>query len=159
VTRALERARFDAPDDALDAAVRRLAERRRQLPAGSFVFVISDFLGPFSDTSRALLRSLRCEVVPVVLQDPTWERSYPDVWGVVLPLVDVATGATAAARLTRREVVERRTSHEARFEALLLRFRTAGMDPVTLEDADPDRVHDAFLGWAARRQRVLRQAR
>ena len=33
------------------------------------------------------------------------------------------------------------------------------MDPVTLEDADPDRVHEAFLGWAARRQRVLRQAR
>jgi uncharacterized protein (DUF58 family) len=159
VTRALERTPFDAPEDALDAAVRRLAERRRQLPAGSFIFVISDFLGPFSDASRARLRSLRCEVVPVVLQDPTWERSYPDVWGVLLPLVDVATGAAGAARLTRREVSERRQAHEARFDRLVLRFRTAGMDPVTLEDADPDRVHEAFLGWAARRQRVMRQAR
>jgi uncharacterized protein (DUF58 family) len=159
VLRSLERPRFDAPDDSLDAAVWRLAQRRGQLPAGSFVFVISDFLGSFADASRALLRSLRCEVVPVVVQDPTWERSYPDVWGVLLPLVDVATGAAGSARLTRREVAERRRAHEARFDGLVRRFRTAGMDPVILDEANPDLIHEAFLGWAARRQRVLRQAR
>jgi uncharacterized protein (DUF58 family) len=159
VERTFERTSFDAPDDALEAAVRRLAQRRRQLPAGSFVFVISDFLGSFGDASRALLRSLRCEIVPVLLQDPTWERSYPDVWGVLLPIVDVATGEAGLARLTHGEVVARRDAHEARFAELVRRFRGAGMDPVVLDDADPQHISEAFRGWAARRQRILRQAR
>ena len=28
------------------------------------------------------------DVVPVVVQDPVWERSFPDVGGVTLPLAD-----------------------------------------------------------------------
>ena len=36
------------------------------------------------------------DVVPVVVQDPTWERSFPDVPGVLLPVVDVATGERAS---------------------------------------------------------------
>ena len=55
-------------------------------------------------------RRLASDVVPVVIQDPTWERSFPDVSGVLLPVVDVETGAPRPVRLTRRETRARRAA-------------------------------------------------
>jgi uncharacterized protein (DUF58 family) len=155
----VEREGFEAPERSLDAAVELLARRRRVLPAGSFVFLVSDFLGPLADSSRARLRSLGCDIVPVVVQDPTWERSFPDVPGVLLPLVDIETHALRPVRLTRKETSARRQAHEDRYLQLVRRFRRSGMDPVTLDDADPDRIHRAFLSWAERRRRTLRRVR
>ena len=102
---------------------------------------------------------LTSDVVPVVIQDPTWERSFPDVSGVLVPVVDVETGAPRPVRLTRRETRARRALHEQRYDELIRRFRKAGMDPITLDDAAPERIHRAFLAWAARRARALRSAR
>jgi uncharacterized protein (DUF58 family) len=155
----IERAPLDAPPSALDDAVASLVRRRRALPAGSFVFVLSDFLGEFSGASRAALHGLRGDVVPVVIQDPTWERSFPEVPDVLLPTVDVATDRPCPVRLTRGETRARRQHHEARIAELVVRFRRAGMDPVELDDPDPERVHRAFLAWSARRARMLRRAR
>jgi uncharacterized protein (DUF58 family) len=155
----VEQAGFAAPASALDDAVKLLAHRRKVLPAGSFVFLVSDFLGPLADASRARLRSLGCDIVPVVLQDPTWERSFPDVPGVLLPFVDIETRARRPVRLTRKETSARRQTHEERYVQLVRRFRRAGMDPVTLDDANPDGIHRAFLGWAERRRRTLRRVR
>ena len=153
----IDQANFTAKSGALDDAVRVLAQRRKLLPPGSFVFLVSDFLGPLADGSRARLRSLGCDIIPVVVQDPTWERSFPDVSGVVLPFVDPETGALRAARLTRSETNTLRRAHEERYSELVRRFRRAGMDPVTLSDADPDGIHRAFLSWADRRRRTLRR--
>jgi hypothetical protein len=97
--------------------------------------------------------------VPVILQDPTWERSFPPVAGVLLPTVDVTSGSFRPARLTRREVASLRDEHEARHDTLVQGFRRAGMDPVALDEAAPEPIHRAFLAWADRRRRMLRQAR
>lgn len=155
----VERAEFTAPASALDDALGRLMRGRRAVAPGSFVFLISDFLGPLGAPSWAALRRLEADVVPVIAQDPTWERGFPDVPGVLLPVVDVATGALRPARLTRGEVRARRQAHEQRYDALVQRFRRAGMDPVTIAEASPESIHRAFLAWAARRSRVLRGAR
>jgi uncharacterized protein (DUF58 family) len=155
----VERSGFDAPDDTLDHAVTALARRRASLPAGSFVFLISDFLGSLEPASRARLRGLGADIAPVIVQDPTWERSFPVVPGVLLPTIDVATGAARPVRLSRRETTVRKGAHEERYAGLVQRFRRAGMDPVMLEDAEPEPIHRAFLAWAERRRRTLRQVR
>ena len=155
----VERATLTAPASALDDAVGGLLRRRRALPPGSFVFLLSDFIGDFSARSRVGVGRLTSDVVPVVIQDPTWERSFPDVSGVLVPVVDVETGAPRPVRLTRRETRARRALHEQRYDELIRRFRKAGMDPITLDDAAPERIHRAFLAWAARRARALRSAR
>ena len=95
----------------------------------------------------------------MVVQDPTWEQSFPEVPGVLLPVVDVTSGEERPARLTRRETRARREAHEQRYAELATRFRRAGMDPVLLHESDPDRIHRAFLAWAERRRRMLRQVR
>ncbi|HEY1478561.1 MAG TPA: DUF58 domain-containing protein [Gaiellales bacterium] len=148
-----------APASALDDGVQRLVRNRRSLPPGSFVFLVSDFLGSFGAASRTALRGLGADIVPVVVQDPTWERSFPDVAGVLLPAVDVESGELHPARLTRGETRARMAEHEQRYAELTERFRKTGMDPVTLDDADPELIHHAFLGWAARRKRTQRRVR
>jgi uncharacterized protein (DUF58 family) len=155
----VEQAQFTAPPNALDDALGRLMRSRRAVAPGSFVFVISDFLGPLSGASRARLRRLGADIVPVIAQDPTWERSFPDVPGVLLPVLDAETGASRPARLTRRETRARRQAHEQRYDALAQRFRTAGMDPVTIAEASDESIHRAFLAWAGRRSRRLRKVR
>ena len=47
----------------------------------------------------------RWDVVPVVIQDPTWEQSFPDVGGVVVPIADPASGALRYARFSRRDLL------------------------------------------------------
>jgi uncharacterized protein (DUF58 family) len=155
----VSRATFTAPSSGLDDAAARLLQRRRSLPPGSFVFLVSDFLGSFTAASRASLCGLGADIVPVVVQDPTWERSFPDVPGVLLPAVDVETGEPLPVRLTRGETRARTQSHEQRYDELVRRLRTAGMDPVTLDDAEPERIHRAFLAGADRRKRMLRRVR
>ncbi|MDX6569468.1 MAG: hypothetical protein QOH15_2046 [Gaiellales bacterium] len=148
---------FQAPEDVLDRAIAGLARRRASLPAGSFVFVISDFNGSIQTASRATLRNLGPAIVPVIIQDPTWERSFPDVPGVLLPMVDVVTGEPRPVRLSPRETRARKEQHEQRYGELAARFRRAGMDPVTLGEAEPEPIHRAFLAWAERRRRMLRR--
>jgi hypothetical protein len=121
--------------------------------------MVSDFLGSLEPASRATLRKLGPDIVPVIIQDPIWERSFPDVPGVLLPTVDVATGEPRPVRLSRRETRARKDQHEQRYAELAGRFRRAGMDPVTLDEAEPEPIHRAFLAWAERRRRMLRRTR
>ena len=155
----VERAAFTAPPGVLDDALARLRQRRPALPPGSFVFVVSDFLVPFRAVSWAGLSRLGADVVPVIVQDPTWERSFPLLPGVLLPVVDVETGRSLPVRLSRRDVRARREANERRYAALVRTVRRAGMDPVTIDDASVESVHRAFLSWAQRRRRSLRRVR
>jgi uncharacterized protein (DUF58 family) len=148
----VRRAAFDAAPGSLNRVLAELLNRRAELPQGSFVFILSDFLDEVGRGTWTRLRGARWEVVPVVVQDPTWEQSFPDVPGVVLPLSGPDGGDLADVRLTAGEVAARRAANERRLETLLRRFRALEFDPVVLGVSDPFAVDTAFLRWAERRR-------
>jgi uncharacterized protein (DUF58 family) len=146
----LERS-FAAPEDTLRRGLRHLAEHKRDLPAGTFVFIVSDFLvAPTRDEWLDALER-RHELVPVIVQDPIWEQSFPDVSGVVVPFADVDGHGVSLAAVTAREARELREANERRWEELLYGLRALDMDPVVIESHEPRDVVSSFLSWADQR--------
>jgi uncharacterized protein (DUF58 family) len=143
---------FDAPQDSLELAVDYLLELPRDVPAGSFVFVLSDFLRapPAHVWSRA--RARRWDLVPVIVQDRVWEQSFPLVHPLLVPITDPETGRTTSIRLSEREAIERRDANEARLRDLVRGFQRLQFDPVLLDTAEPAAVDEAFIRWAVRRR-------
>jgi len=139
---------FDAPDDTVSQGLEFLGEHRRDLPMQAFVFVLSDFLVP--PDLRRWQRALehRWELVPVVIQDPVWERTFPDVGGVTIPYADPATGSVVPVRLSLREADRRREQNEARWTGLVRDFRSLGIEPVGVTSHDVAGVLGSFLRWA-----------
>jgi uncharacterized protein (DUF58 family) len=148
---------FRAPEDTLARGFRHLVQQRRDLPSGTFVFVVSDFFErpSLDDWLWALER--RFELVPVVVQDPIWEQSFPDVSGAVVPFRDAATGRVALAALTAREAARRREANERGREELLSLLRSLDVDPVLVSSHEWRDVVFAFLTWAD--QRLLTRGR
>jgi uncharacterized protein (DUF58 family) len=144
-------ASFDAPADNVTAALDFLLAHPRLVPAGTFVFVVSDFLvpPPLGMWSRAVEQ--RWDIVPVVLQDPVWERSFPPVHSFVLPIAD-AHGDVREVWLRRSEADERRRENEDRWERLLAEFTYADVEPVVVPSGDEEQVLRVFLDWAEERQ-------
>jgi uncharacterized protein (DUF58 family) len=142
---------FQAPHDTLERGLAYLARQRRDLPAGSFLFVCSDYLS--SPPREAWLRALerRWEIVPVVLQDPVWEQSFPDVSGLAVPFLDADGGRRMLAHLTAAEVDARRHDNETRYRELVRSFRALAMDPVLVSSHAPRDVLLSFLSWADER--------
>lgn len=151
-------AAFTAPPESFELALDYLLGLPSDVPASSFVFVVSDFLSPLPDElwSRAYTRGW--DVVPVVVQDPIWEQTFPALGRVLLPVVDAATGRRGAIRLSAAEARARRDANEARLSDTLGRFRRLGFDPVLLDSAEPRRVDEAFFAWASRRRAVRSRA-
>lgn len=147
-----ERTRFTAPEDTLEQGLARLVSHRPALPLGTFLFVLSDFLAPPPRDAWLEAVERGWDVIPVVIQDPTWERSFPDVSGIAVPFADVGARDAGHARLTRREVAERRAEHERRHADLLRDFEQLGIDPLVLEVSESAAVHAAFIDWAEKRQ-------
>ena len=145
------KAPFRAPADSIERGLDHLSQHRTGLPSGSFVFVLSDFLAPPPEEAwhRALGR--RWDVVPVVIQDPVWEQSFPDVGRLVVPYLDPSGGGIAHVRLTRREASAKRTANEARLESLLAGLAGLGLDPVLVSSSEPAPILDGFVAWAADR--------
>jgi uncharacterized protein (DUF58 family) len=137
---------FLAPEDTLARALAHLAAQRRDLPGGTFVFVLSDFLElpDRDDWLRALER--RWEIVPVVIQDPVWEQSFPDISGAVVPFL-----GPGLVRLTEEEVAGRRETNERRRRELIGGLRALDLDPVLVSSHEPRDVSFAFLNWADER--------
>jgi uncharacterized protein (DUF58 family) len=153
---AAERADVSRTDGAsLQVALDSVARDIRSLTLGSFVFAISDFLEPVRGATWLRLRALGCDVVPVVVQDPVWERSFPAVGGVVLPLADPAGGDPLDVWLTPRDARRRATENEQRHASVMGRFRRLGFDPVIVDTADALAISQRFHAWAARRRRAL----
>jgi len=142
---------FDAPEDNLAQAFTFLAETQPVLPAGTFMFVLSDFLMPFDEPAWIAAIERRWDIVPVVIQDPLWERSFPDVGGVVLPFLDHTTGRFVTVRLSDREAAEMRDQNEQRAAELLARFRNHDLGPVLVTTSDRMDIFQAFLEWADER--------
>jgi uncharacterized protein (DUF58 family) len=143
---------FAAPTDGVSAGLEFLGEHRRDLPTQAFVFVLSDFVVPpdLPTWQRALEH--RWELVPVVIQDPVWERTFPEIGGVTVPYADPATGRVVPVRLTVKEAARRREHNEARWSRLVRDFRSLGTEPVAVTSHDLGGVLDSFLRWADLRQ-------
>ncbi len=143
---------------AVGSALEFLATHRRAVPAASFVFVVSDFIAPpaLETWERALDRGW--DVVPVIVQDPIWEQSFPDVDGIGMPLVD-DSGRLRIVRLRRGESKAWRIRHEERLAELAGGMRSLGIEPVLLSSVDPGRIVDAFVRWAAEREGAGRLGR
>ena len=153
----VRRSTYDEPPTSLAAMLAELAIRRGDLPQGTFVFVLSDFLGDVPAARWTRLGVAGFDVVPVIVQDPTWEQSFPPVAGVLVPFASPG-GERGVVRLTVREVRERRAANEARLTRTVTGFRRLGFDPLVLGTSAPAAVDAAFLGWAERR-RALRRRR
>jgi uncharacterized protein (DUF58 family) len=149
---------FGGPADWLERSIAHLAEYPRAVTAGTFVFVISDFLAPYP--ADVWLRAVehRWDVVPIVIQDPTWEQTFPDVSGIVVPFRNPRTGRRVGARLRTKDAAARRRENEERQRLLLEAFAAADLDPVVLSSDDRGDILASFLAWAERRRarRALR---
>jgi uncharacterized protein (DUF58 family) len=147
--------RFDAEPGSLERCLAYLSRSAANLGPGSFVFVLSDFLDPPPRETWIAGVARRWELVPVLIQDRTWEQSFPSLGPVIVPVADPETRLPIEARLSRSEArAERERREHARAE-LLAGFASFGLDPVLLDDSEPGRVVDAFFQWAERRRRTL----
>ena len=148
-----ERAPFTAPADTVERELEFLGRHRGQLPPGTFVFLLSDFLAPPSPAAWRSAIAHGWEIVPVVIQDPVWERSFPDVGGVAVPIAEPRSGAVGLVRFSRRTAQERRDANVRRHEQLLADLQAFALDPVVISTSAPEEIDGAFLAWAGARQR------
>ncbi len=148
---AAHRRAFDAPEDSIVRGFDYLVRLHPTLPAGTFVFILSDFLSPPTEDQWVAALERRWDIVPVVIQDPVWERSFPEVGGVVMPFYDQTTQKFVAVRLTEREAARRREENEARAAELIADLRAFDVAPVIVTSTNRDEIFQAFLGWADER--------
>ena len=142
---------FDAPPGNVAAALEQLVRHRRDLPAGTFVFVVSDFLDPPAPEAWTPVLGRRWDVVPVVVQDPVWERDFPAIEGIATPVLDPARRRLTSVRLSADEVAARRDANRRRHAELVAGFEWLGLTPVLLSSADREEILRAFLDWSGRR--------
>ena len=93
----------------------------------------------------------------MVIQDPVWEQSFPDVSSVVVPLADPETGKLKLVRLSRREARERRAAHEQRAEEILAELQALGLEPIVIGTTNRDEIFTRFLEWVEARQVAVRE--
>ncbi len=138
---------YGGPVDWLERSVEHLASHGRAVTPGTFVFILSDFIPQPSPALWLTAIEHRWDVVPVVIQDPTWDQSFPDVHGMVLPLRDPRSRRLMPVRLRKGEVAARRAANEERLRVLLAGFRSLDIDPVVVSSPNVSDVLAAFLSW------------
>jgi uncharacterized protein (DUF58 family) len=125
-----------------------------RLGMGSLVFAVSDFLAFPPDEAWEDGFARGWDLVPIVVQDPVWEQSFPAVGRTCLPLAPPG-GRRRAVLLARKEAARRRAENEARHASIVERLENLGLEPVLLGTADPDDVLEAMLAWAEARRSAL----
>ena len=143
---------YHGPPDWLERSFEHMAAHTRAVTPGTFVFLISDFLPPSPEEVWLTALEHRWDLVPVVIQDPTWEQSFPNVSGVVVPLRDPRTRRLVHVRLTRKEAQARRAANEARTAELIERFRLLDIDPILVSSSERSEVLEPFLVWTSLRR-------
>jgi uncharacterized protein (DUF58 family) len=143
---------YGGPDDWLERSIAHLVDHTRAVSAGTFVFVLSDFVPrPGRDVWLSAVEH-RWDLVPVVIQDPTWEQSFPAVDGIVVPLRDPVSGRVGPVRLRRSEAETRREANEQRLRDLVEDFRVLDVDPIVLGSSDRSDILGSFLVWTELRR-------
>ncbi|MDX6492563.1 MAG: hypothetical protein QOH02_498, partial [Gaiellaceae bacterium] len=150
---------FDAPEDTLARGFAHLLRVRADLPGGSFVFVLSDFLAPPDPAIWVRVTALRWDIVPVVIQDPVWEQSFPELPSVVVPFADPRTGRLVEARLSAADARDRRAANERRLRSTLGELVEMGLDPIVIGTSDPVAIDRELLSWAELRKKARRRTR
>lgn len=146
---------FDAELGSLEHGIDYLARSATTLGAGSFLFVLSDFLEPPPHSLWLATQARRWEIVPVVIQDPTWEQSFPSIGPVIMRMAEPDGRSPIEVRLRRSEArAECERREKARAE-LLAGFAALGLDPVLIDSSELDPVLREFSEWAERRRRSL----
>jgi uncharacterized protein (DUF58 family) len=143
---------YGGPHDWLERSFEHMAAHTRAVTPGTFIFVLSDFLPPPSEEVWLAALEHRWDLVPVVIQDPTWEQSFPNVSGVVVPLRDPRSRRLVPVRLTRKEARLRRVANEARTAELIERFRLLDIDPILVSSNERAEVLEPFLVWTSMRR-------
>jgi uncharacterized protein (DUF58 family) len=143
---------YDGPTDWLERSFEHMAAHTRAVTPGTFVFVLSDFLPLPSEDVWLTALEHRWDVVPVVIQDPTWDQSFPNLSGVVVPLRDPRTRRLVPVRLTKKEAQLRRAANEARTAELIERFRLLDIDPIVVTSSERGEVLEPFLVWTSLRR-------
>jgi len=148
---------FNGPQDWLERSIAHLAAHPRAVSAGTFIFVLSDFIPAPSKEMWLTAVEHRWDIVPVVIQDPTWEQGFPDVSGIVVSLRNPRTGRVVPVRLRSKEAAARRTANEERTRDLLETFRVVDIDPILVTSSDRGEVLAPFLSWSdlRRTRRIL----
>ena len=153
---------FTAPDDNITFGLRYLLERIYAVPQDTFVFVVSDFL--VMPEKNILHQACQLwDVVPVVLQDPIWEMSFP-VWDepllmkllsplfpTLLPMGNPG-GSGRTAGIGQGDAVRQCRFNTERAARIRLDFKEFGLDPVWLSSLDKTKLDRAFALWASRRR-------
>jgi hypothetical protein len=142
---------FGAPEDTVARGLRHLIEHPRDLPAGTFVFVLSDFLVEPDRDDWLWALERRWEVVPVVIQDAVWEQSFPDLRGLAVAFAAPGSGDGGLVRLSAAETERRREANEERRRDLLHRLRALDLEPVLVSSHEHRDVLFSFLTWADQR--------
>jgi len=143
---------FHASVDTVAQGLAFLGEHRRDLPTQAFVFVLSDFVVPPDMDAWQRALEHQWELVPVVVQDPVWERTFPDVGGITIAYAEPASARVVPVHLTRHEATRLRDEHETRWDRLVLDFRSLGIEPVAVHSHEPGDMLASFLRWADLRQ-------
>lgn len=143
---------FRAPADTVARGLAFLGEHRRELPTQAFVFVLSDFIVPPDLPAWQRALEHQWELVPVVVQDPVWERSFPAVGGITIPYVQPGSGLATPVYLTDEEAARLRDAHEERWGRLVSDFRSLGIEPVEARSHEYAALLSSFLRWADVRQ-------
>jgi uncharacterized protein (DUF58 family) len=147
---------FDAPEDTVAAALTFLRAHRAELAPGTFVFVVSDFVAGPDDDIWLTASAHGWDLIPVVVQDPVWERSFPAVGSVVVPIRDPRSRRILPLRLSRGEAFARRRANEDRFDDLLRRFASFNLDPIVIESSEPAEIDRVFEQWTEERRQWRR---
>jgi uncharacterized protein (DUF58 family) len=140
----------------LDDAFVHLEGMRRSLPPGTFVFVCSDFLAPPEPAWWTRAVAYRWDVVPVIVQDPVWEQSFPPVDRLVVPFADPETGRIRHVRLRRREAEAHRAANESRLRSLQTELRQLGLEPIVVGRSTEQDVLATLVDWGETRLAVRR---
>lgn len=152
VLQLIEEGRYDRSGDTVDSLFERLHSVEHLLPGGTFVFCCSDFMEVPSERMLAMILDAEWDLVPVVVQDPLWEQSYPDAAAeVALPVCD-ETGRFRLLRQSRAEVQERRQAHETRLRRLEELFTGYGFPPIVVSGTGSEELADALKSWNIRRR-------
>jgi uncharacterized protein (DUF58 family) len=139
---------FAAPDDTVQRSLEFLATARSSVPLGSFVFVLSDFIAQTPAAAWAHVVDFGWDVVPVIVQDPLWEQSFPEIEGVLFSLADARGTRTRRVRLSADDVSDRRAEHERRLVEVQRDFLRLGLDPIVVSEDAESAVHTTLLAWS-----------